>query len=60
VRLAGKATRHVYQHLPNCAKPMILMRAIGRSGGLADLNIFECNPCHVSVTEAVIVPPQTA
>ena len=41
---------------PNCAKPMILMRAIGRSGGLADLNIFECKLCHVNVTEAVPVP----
>ena len=45
---------------PNCAGPMILMRAIGRSGGLADLNIFECKVCHVGVTEAVNVAPQAA
>jgi hypothetical protein len=35
---------------------MILMRAIGRCGGLADLNIFECKHCHLGVTEAVSRP----
>jgi hypothetical protein len=41
---------------PNCVRPMRLMRAIGRSGGLADLNIFECKNCHLSMTEAVARP----
>ena len=45
---------------PNCAQPMILIRAIGRAGGLADLNVFECKACHVNVTEAVFIPPQVA
>ena len=38
---------------PNCVKPMVLIRAIGREVGLADLNIFECKVCHVNMTEAV-------
>ncbi len=45
---------------PNCVKPMMLIRAIGREGGLADLHIYECKVCHVNVTEAVPVPQQAA
>jgi hypothetical protein len=37
----------------NCQKPMMLIRAIGRAGGLDDLHVFECKACHVCVTEAV-------
>jgi hypothetical protein len=32
---------------------MVLIRAIGREVGLADLNVFECKACHVNMTEAV-------
>jgi hypothetical protein len=39
---------------PNCAGPMILMRAIGRAEG--DLHVFECRLCRVGVTEAVKQP----
>jgi hypothetical protein len=33
---------------------MMLIRAIGREVGLADLHIFECKACHLSMTEAVV------
>jgi hypothetical protein len=42
---------------PNCVKPMMLIRAIGREVGLPDLYIYQCKACHVSVTEAL---PQQA
>ncbi len=43
---------------PNCVKPMVLIRAIGREVGLADLNIFECKVCHLNMTEAVPEMPR--
>ena len=42
---------------PNCVTPMTLVRAIGRGGGLADLYIFDCSTCHLSLTEADRVRP---
>jgi hypothetical protein len=45
---------------PNCATPMILTRAIGRSGGLADLHIFDCSSCQLSLTEADQMPIEGA
>ena len=45
---------------PNCVTPMILTRAIGRSGGLADLHIFDCSSCHLSLTQADRVPIEAA
>ena len=42
---------------PNCVTPMTLTRAIGRGGGLADLHIFDCSTCHLSLTEADQVRP---
>ena len=44
---------------PNCVKPMMLVRAIGREVGLADLHIFECKACHLNMTETA-APPQAS
>jgi hypothetical protein len=45
---------------PNCVTPMILTRAIGRGGALADLHIFDCSSCHLSLTEAEQMPMESA
>lgn len=33
---------------------MMLIRAIGQEVGLADLHIFECKACRLSMTSAVL------
>ena len=37
---------------PNCGRPMYLARTTPRSGGLADLCVFNCGECAVFVSES--------
>ena len=37
---------------PSCGKPMLLVRVIPGIGGLAELRVYSCKTCGVSVTRA--------
>jgi ribosomal protein L37AE/L43A len=37
---------------PSCGRPMHLARTAPRTDGLADLRIYRCGECGVSLTEA--------
>jgi hypothetical protein len=40
---------------PNCGRPMVRVRTIWRSFQ-ADLEVLECRPCNLSLTQAVRSP----
>jgi hypothetical protein len=50
-RLSGEYAA-VQPPCPSCGRPMYLARTTPRSGGLADLCVFKCGECAVSMTES--------